>query len=215
MVQTMMNTTRDRLTIDRDAALLEALRGRDPHAAERLVETYGARAYRLALRITGNGEDAEEILQDAFLNVTRKIDTFRGDSSLGSWIYRIVANAACLVPRRRARRGSEITLDDILPVFDRDGRHASLVTDWSSSLHDPALQRELRDVLEAALHELPPHYRAAIVLRDIEGMSVVETAATLGVTVAALKTRTHRGRLHLRQRLSRYMESAGALGLIA
>ena len=202
----MMNTTVDRLASHCDADLIEALRVGEPAAAEQLVATYGDRAYRLAVRMTGNREDAEEALQDAFWNVIRKIDTFRGEAAFGSWVYRIVTNAAYQKLRRRAQKGAEIPLDDVLPVFDQDGRHASAITDWSSSADDVALRRELRDVLGSAIAELPPDYRAAIVLRDVEGMSTIEVAEALGITVATVKTRTHRARLRLRQRLSSFMQ---------
>ena len=201
----MMNTTTERLPIDRDAALLEALRAHDPAAAEQLVATYGDRAYRLALRIAGNREDAEEALQDAFWNVIRKIDMFRGASTFGSWVYRIVANAACQKIRRRLRHGVEPSLDDLLPVFDPDGHHAD-VTDWSSTLGDAAVQSELRDAMGSAIADLPPDYRAVIVMRDVEGMSTLEVADALGVPVPTVKTRTHRARLQLRKRLARFVE---------
>ena len=202
----MMTTTLDRLPIDRDADLIEALREGDPAGAEALVSTYGDRAYRLALRLTGNREDAEEALQDAFWSVTRKIGTFRGDSAFGSWVYRIVTNAAYQKLRRRARKDAEIPLDDVLPVFDQDGHHATPVTDWSSSVSDVALQRELRDALGSAIADLPPDYRAAIHMRDVEGMSLLEVSDALEIPVATVKTRTHRARLKLRQRLASFME---------
>src|SRR3989449_5151538 len=117
--------------VDRDHALLEALRQGEPTAAEQLVATYGDRAYRLAIRITGNRPDAEEAVQDAFWSVVRKIDTFRGDSSVGSWIYRITANAAYQKLRGRAQRRDEISLDEVLPSFHEDGRHAGPISDRS------------------------------------------------------------------------------------
>ena len=197
---------RDVDAIDRDAGLIEALRSREATAAEQLLATYGDRAYRLALRITGNREDAEEALQDAFWNVVWKIDTFRGAAAFGSWVYRIVANAAYQKGRRRAQRGVETPLDDVLPVFDQAGRHASEVTDWSSTVHDAAVQRELREAMASAIGELSPDYRAVIVMRDVEGMSVIEVADALGVLETTVKTRTHRARLQLRKRLARFME---------
>src|SRR5687767_12745281 len=106
-----MPLTLDRPFIDRDADLLEALRRRDATAAERLVSMFGDRAYRLATAITGNQQDAEEAVQDAFWNVIRKIDTFRSDAALGSWIYRITANAAHHKLRSGARRRRDIPLD--------------------------------------------------------------------------------------------------------
>jgi RNA polymerase sigma-70 factor, ECF subfamily len=208
----MMNTTHDGRTMDRDVDLIEALRLGEPGAAEVLVATYGDRAYRLSFRITGNREDAEEAVQDAFWNVTRKIEMFRGDATFGSWIYRIVTNAAYAKLRRRAQRDADIPLDEVLPVFDQDGRHASHLTDWSTRVDDAALQAELRRVLASAIAELPPHYRAAIVLRDVEGESVVDVAHALGITVATAKSRTHRARLRLRQHLATFMAGADMVG---
>jgi len=190
---------------DCDEALLDALRLREPTAAERLVARYGDRAYRLAARITGDAGDAEEVVQDAILSVVRKIDTFRGESAFGSWFYRIVSNAA-YGRRRRPRASSEIPLEEVLPAFDEHGRHASLFRDWSSSVDDPAVQEELREVLTSAIDELPPHYRAVIVLRDVEGLSTAEVADALGITVPMAKSRAHRARLQLRERLSAFME---------
>jgi RNA polymerase sigma-70 factor, ECF subfamily len=189
---------------DRDEELVDALRLREPTAAERLIARYGDRAYRLAVRITGNAEDAEEVVQDAILSVVRKIDTFRGESAFGSWFYRIVSNAA--YGRRRPQASMEIPLEEVLPAFDEHGRHASLFRDWSSSVDDPAVQKQLRDVLTSAIDELPPHYRAAIVLRDVEGLPTAEVADALGIPVSTAKTRAHRARLLLRKRLSTFME---------
>jgi RNA polymerase sigma-70 factor (ECF subfamily) len=107
--------------VDRDGDLLEALRRREPTAGERLVETYGARAYRLAFGVTRNAADAEEVVQDAFWRVIRKIHMFRGESAFASWLYRIVANAAYQKTRRRSGRHAEIALDEVLPVFHEDG----------------------------------------------------------------------------------------------
>jgi RNA polymerase sigma-70 factor, ECF subfamily len=195
---------------DRDWQLVEALRLREPTAAERLVATYGKRAYRLAIRITGSEQDAEEAVQDAFWSVMQKIDTFRGDSSFGTWIYRIVSNAAYLHVRRRRQASVEISLDQVLPSFDEDGRHVGVITDWSSSIDDPAVRAELRSVLGSAVSELPAQYRAVFVLRDVEGQSTAEVADALGITVATVKIRVHRARLFLRKRLSTFMASAGA-----
>jgi RNA polymerase sigma-70 factor, ECF subfamily len=197
-------------TGDRDWRLVEALRRREATAAERLVATYGDRAYRLAMRITGNGPDAEEAVQDAFWSVVRKIDTFRGDSSLGSWIYRIVANAAYQKLRGRAHRRHEISLDEVLPLFHEDGRHAGPISDWSASVDDPAVQTELRAALDSAIGELPAQYRAVIVLHDVEGLSMAEVAGSIGITLATAKSRAHRARLFLRKRLSMFMASPSA-----
>jgi RNA polymerase sigma-70 factor, ECF subfamily len=190
-----------RKVIDPDAALVEQLRREDAGAAEALVDAYGSRVYRLAVRVTGNASDAEEVVQDALWTVVRKIDTFRGDSAFGSWLYRIVANAAYQKVRSR-RRHSEVSLDDVLPSFHEDGDHAAPIDDWSPKVSDPCRQTEVRRALTAALDALPPDARAAVILRDVEGLSMAELAAALGLTVTNAKTRVHRARLFLRQHLA-------------
>jgi RNA polymerase sigma-70 factor, ECF subfamily len=194
--------------IDRDWQLLDALRRRDATAAECLVSIFGDRAYRLAIGITGNHQDAEEAVQDAFWTVIRKIDTFRADAALGSWTYRITVNAAKNKRRSSARRRHEISLDEILPTFHEDGRYADPIVDWSTDLGDPAVQGELRNLLASALRELPDHYRAVIILHDVEALSMAEVAACLDITVATAKSRAHRARLLLRRGLAVFMAGA-------
>ena len=194
---------------DRDAQLVDGLRRHEDAAAEQLVNAYQARAYRLAVGITGNAQDAEEVVQDAFWNVIRKIDTFRGQSAFGSWIYRIVTNCACTKLRDRRGQRAEIALDEVLPVFDEDGRHAAPVVDWSESLDDPCLRTEIRHGVTAALDELPAHYRTAVVLRDVEGLSCAEVAEVLSISLANARTRVHRARLFIRKRLTESMTIAG------
>ena len=189
---------------DRDLDLLDALWRREPMAAECLVTRYGERAYRLARRITGNGQDAEEVVQDAFWTVVRKIDTFRGESAFGSWLYRIVANAAYQKLRGRPGGRRELSLDELLPFFDESG-HVTPTADWSPRVDDPSLQAELRTALTAAIDELPAAYRIAFVLRDVEGRSNLEIAEALGLSVPLVKTRVHRARLFLRKRLGHDM----------
>ena len=190
---------------DRDLPLLDALRRGEPTATERLVTTYGDRAYRLAVRITGSAADAEEVVQDALWAVSRKIDTFRGDAAFGSWFYRIVANAAYQKLRGRRSRRTELSLEQVLPLFDELGRHVALTADWSPRVEDPASQTELRLALTAALDELPPCSRTILVLRDVEGRSNSEIAEALGLGVPAVKTRVHRARLFVRKQLGDVM----------
>ena len=196
---------RARHTVDPDAALVERLRRAEAGAAEALVDTYGDRVYRLALRITGNEQDAEEAVQDVFWSVLRKIDTFRGESLLGSWIYRITANAAFQKLRRTAHRRDEISLDQVLPIIDDGHHHLDPSGDWSAKIDDPAIQSELRDVLASAIDELPANHRAVIVLHDVEGLSMAEVAAALGISLATAKTTAHRARLRLRKRLGMFL----------
>ena len=197
-----------RKSIDPDAALVGQLRRTDPGAAEALVGTYGDRVYRLAIGITGNASDAEEVVQDAFWSVLKNIDTFRGDASLGSWIYRIVVNAAYQNVRRRRHRRDEICLEDVLPSFQEDGRHAGPISDWSARIGDPATRMELHAALDAAIEDLPPAYRVAIILRDVQGSSMREVADASKISVANAKSRVHRGRLFLRKRLAMFLDGA-------
>jgi RNA polymerase sigma-70 factor (ECF subfamily) len=204
-----MNGSGARITTptDRDHALVAALRRGDPMAAEDLVAAYGGRASRLANRITGSVQDAEEAVQDAFLSVIRKIETFRGDATFGSWVYRIVANAAYQYCRRRRARDADVSLDKLLPVFDEHGRHVAPVADWSLSVDDPARQIELRLMLRTAIDELPADYRAFVLLRDVEGLAPGDIAAILDLTVDNVTTRVHRARLFLRKRLEAHLSA--------
>ena len=195
--------------VDRDAGLLEALRRRAPDAAERLIATYGDRAYRLAIGITGSTLDAEEVVQDALWSVIRKIDSFRGASAFGSWLYRIVANAAYQKLRGRSSRRAEVSLEDVLPSSHEDSR-AAPIADWSSSLDDPSRSTELRLALTEAIGELPPDYRTALLLHDVEGLGNAEVAGALRLTVANVKSRVHRARLFVRQRLAAAMAAPPA-----
>lgn len=179
--------------------LVAALRLRDPRAAERLVSTYQLRAHRLALAITGNAQDAEEVVQDAFSIVIRKIDTFRGDAALGSWLHRIVVNRAYGLLRRRRSRRREVCLDPALPIRDQGRRSAG---GWRDDGDDVAHRTELRLVVAGSLRALPAHYRDVLILRDVEGRSSDEVARTLGISVASAKSRIHRARVFVRKHLA-------------
>jgi RNA polymerase sigma-70 factor, ECF subfamily len=195
---------------EHDGGLIEALRLGEQGATEQLIATYGDRAYRLAIRITGNAQDAEEVVQDALWAVVRKIDTFRGDAAFGSWFYRVVANAAYQKLRGRQSRRGEISLDEVLPPFDESGRHVAPMADWSPSVDNPEIQAELRIALTSAIDELPAAYRTVLVLRDVEGRSTHEIAEALGLSAPAVKTRVHRARLFLRKRLGHSMTTVDA-----
>jgi RNA polymerase sigma-70 factor, ECF subfamily len=188
--------------VDRDRRLVESLRLAGPTAAEDLVASYGDRAYRLAIGITGNQPDAEEVVQDALWTVVRKIDTFTGDSAFSSWLHRIVANAAYDKLRGRRGRLDDCSMDELSAIVDE---HGESVVDWSSQAQDPALETDLRIVLTAAIEALPEAYRTVVVLRDVQGLPTQEIAQITGLSVANVKVRTHRARLALRRRLSAYL----------
>jgi RNA polymerase sigma-70 factor, ECF subfamily len=201
-----------RTAIDPDAALVAQLRGGEAGAAEALVGAYGDRVYRLALRITGNTSDAEEVVQDALWTVNRKIDTFRGAAAFGSWVYRITANAAYQKLRGRRGRQNDVSWDDLAPAFDEQGQHVEGTGDWSRRLKDPAIESEVRAVLGGAIDELPTDYRTTFLLHDVEGLSNPEIAETLRVKLGTVKSRAHRARLFLRKRLADYMGATVGAG---
>jgi RNA polymerase sigma-70 factor (ECF subfamily) len=186
---------------DRDQPLVEALRRGESDAVETLVDRYGEWIHRVAGRLLGDPRDAEEVTQDVLLIVVQKIGTFKGDAAFSSWLYRIAVNTA--YGRLRSKRSrSEVSLEPMLPVFDHDGRHVEPVLDWSSQLEDPAIAAEARSALDGAIGRLAGEYRIVLLLRDVEGLSNEEVATTLGLTVAAVKSRLHRARLVLRQELA-------------
>ena len=195
--------------VDADADLVAALRAEAPDAAERLVERFGDRVYRLAMRITGSKEDAEEAAQDALWTAARKIGMFKGESAFGSWIYRITANAAYQKLRTRRQKSAEIAMDDVLPSLD-DERHFEPMDDWANRVDERALQGELRQVLQEAIDGLPDEYRTALVMHDVEGLSNPDIAETLGISLPAVKSRVHRSRLYVRKRLSDYLKDDAA-----
>jgi len=204
--------SRVRHTVDPDAALVERLRRAEAGAVEALVDTYGDRVYRLALRITGNASDAEEVVQDALWKASRKIDTFRGTAAFGSWLYRITANAAYEKLRGRRNKRNDVSWEDIAPSFDDSGQHGEVAVACSRKEGDPAIECELKSVLCSAIDELPPKLRATFLLRDVEGLAYPQIAEALRVTLATIKSRVHRARLFLRKRVTDFMrESVGVV----
>jgi len=194
--------------IDRDEDLVTGLRDREREAAEVLVARYADRLYRLAIRITGSEQDAEEVVQDALWTATRKIDTFRGDSALGTWLHRIAVNAANQKRRARRSRRNEVSRDDLF--FGGQAQPGAPASDWSAKMEDPALQTELRRVLTSAIDDMRVGYCTSFLLHDVEGLSIHEISALLRVRVSTVKSRVHRARLFLRGRLAGYM--TGELG---
>jgi RNA polymerase sigma-70 factor (ECF subfamily) len=189
-----------------EATLLDDLRRGDVTALESLMERHAARVYRVALGITRSAADAEEVVQDVFTSLVRAIGTFEGRSALATWLYRVATNAA-LAKRRGKRAQLEVLLEDCLPTFREDGHRegdrAFLLADWSASPEEAFLSGESRRVLERALDGLPPHFRAVLVLRDVEDLSNEEVARALGESVASVKSRLHRARMALREQLTR------------
>lgn len=197
---------------DSELELISRLRSGDPTAVDDLAAAYGPRIFQLALRYMKNREDAEEVAQDVLLKVYRKIDAFRGDSALSSWIYRITFNAAMSRLRNaRFSRPAEVSEEDLRLPGDTDRARPALDSpDWTTMADEAVMRTQMRRRLEDAMEELPPIYRVPVVLRDIRGLSTEEASAVLNVKTQTLKSRLHRGRLILRQRLADF---AGGLSL--
>lgn len=191
-----------------DEALAARVVAGDEPAFEALVDRYQHRAYGLARRLLGSDADAQDVIQEAFLSVYRKLDTFRGESRFATWLYRIVTNAALMLRRGRARRPQE-SLDAFLPRFDGNGRHVAEPADLDTA--SQAAERLDRQVLaeraQAGLDRLPDLYRTAFVLRDLEELPTGEVADLLGVSQDVVRQRVHRARLMLRGYLDEVVEA--------
>ena len=189
-----------------DRALLDRAVAGDIGALEALMSRHSGRVYRLAYGITRNQADAEEIVQDVFLTLVRKGAGFEGHATLTTWMYRVTTNAA-LNKRRGKRRELEVSLEEHLPTFKedghRDGERSYLLADWSGMPEARLVSAEVRKLLEQAIDTLPDHYRAVLILRDVEELSSEEVAGIMDDSVGSVKSRLHRARMALREQLTR------------
>lgn len=190
-----------------EAVLVEQLRGGDPQACDLLVRRYGARMLATARRVVGNEDDAQDVVQEAFLAALRAIDGFAGAARLSTWLHRIVVNTALMRLRSRRRRREE-SIDGLLPRFDDDGHWAEPVARWETATDALFERRERRAMVRTAIERLPLNYRSVLVLRDIEELDTDEAASLLGVSPNAVKTRLHRARQALRTLLQQEFQLA-------
>lgn len=184
-----------------DVLLVEQVRKGDTTAFETLVKKYQVKVFHLAMRFTRNEEDAEEVLQDVFVTLHRKLELFQGKSAFSSWLYRIVVNAAFMKLRKR-RQTPTVHLEDLAPLTKQqvlDGDH-----NFENHIDKYTQKKELQEIMNAAIDRLPDQYRAVFVLRDVNGFSNQEASEVLGLSIPAIKSRLHRSRLMLRKRLMRY-----------
>lgn len=185
------------------AALVTALKRQDPTAFAQLIAQHGAMLYRVALRLVGQQEEAEDVLQQTLLTVYEKIHTFDERAALTTWLYRIVVNTALMRLRARARVPEELQ-DPLGAHFTADGQHAQEVAEWALQPEDALLRQEALTVLQEGIASLPALYRTVYVLAEIESLPHHEIATMLEVSVDTVKTRLHRARLWLRQALADY-----------
>jgi len=195
-----------------DQELLTRLQAGDETALRDIAEAYGSKIYQLAFRYLRNKEDAEEVTQDVLFKVYRKVNAFRGDAALSSWIYRITFNTA--MSRLRTVKYQRAQAEESQTGFNEQdemiGRAKPDVADWSNMADENVFRAQLRRRVFAAILSLPVIYRAPVVLRDLQGLSTEEASAMLHVKDQTLKSRLHRGRLILRKQLA---EFAGGLSL--
>jgi RNA polymerase sigma-70 factor, ECF subfamily len=185
---------------DDEALLVSAAKAGDVSAFEELVNRYERKIFRLGMNITQNREDAEDVMQDAFLKSYQNLDRFQGDSRFYTWLVRIAVNEALM--KLRKRRPNQVSLDE--PLKESDDPVFREIEDWGPSPEQRFAQTELNDILTQVIGELDPIFRVVFLLRDVEGISTEETAQILGISVPAVKSRLLRARLKLRQKLNKH-----------
>jgi RNA polymerase sigma-70 factor, ECF subfamily len=183
-----------------DLELVRRIKRGDEQGFREMVDRYHARVYSLAYGVLRNSEDAEEATQDAFLTLYRKIETFDESKKFFSWFYRVALNAAYSRARRR-KPVSTISLDDYVPRYRDDGQPPGEFAAFVDGAEDDAIARDLAERAAEFMDELPPPYRDAIWMVDVEEMKPADVAEVLEISLAALKSRLHRARLFVRQRL--------------
>ena len=192
-----------------DADLLARLRAGDEAAFEELVRNETRHLLAVARRLVRNEEDAQDVVQQAFLSAFRALPSFNGQSRLTTWLHKITANAALMKLRTRSRR-PEDSIEDLLPQFLEDGHHAEQFSEWVLPADVRLVRHETRTHVRAAIEQLPDGYRRVLILRDIEEFSTEETAETLGLTATAVKVRLHRARQALLKLLTPSLNTPGA-----
>jgi len=198
--------------LENEAALVAAAQAGDTAAFSTLVKQYDRYIYRLALNITGNKEDAEDVLQEALLKAYTKLAQFQGGSRFYTWLVRIAVNEALMKLRKRSSSQKDVSLDE--PV---EGNEKSVVPreveDWADNPEQRYARVELSQILQQAIARLEPQFRTVFVLRDVENLSTEETAEALGLSVPAVKSRLLRARLKARDLLNQYFKKGQAVGL--
>jgi RNA polymerase sigma-70 factor, ECF subfamily len=184
--------------------LVQAAKKGDLDAFSELVKRYDRNIFRIAQHITHNEEDAQDVVQEAFLKAYQNLDQFQGNSKFYTWLVRIAVNEALMKLRRR-RTDKTVSIDE--DVETEEGSMPREVADWGPNPEQLYRQSELGDILKKTIQGLPPGFRTVFVLRDVEGLSTEETAEMLGLSIPAVKSRLLRARLQLRERLAKYFKS--------
>ena len=186
-----------------EQSLVEALHRGDRYACDDLVQRFTRRIYNVALRVTGQPDEAEEVLQETFINACRGVENFQGRSSLSTWLYRIATNNGLMRLRRRQVQSAPLDAFSLDPEAEFRPRQ---LEDWEWNPETVTLTDELRQVMDEAVASLPDSLRTAFILRDLEGLSTKEAAEVMGISPGNLKVRLHRARLMLREYLANYFD---------
>ena len=190
-----------------ELSLVQAAKKGDLEAFSDLVKRYDRNIFRIAQHITHNEDDAQDVVQEAFLKAYQNLEQFQGNSKFYTWLVRIAVNEALMKLRRR-RTDRTVSIDE--DVETEEGSMPREVADWSPNPEQLYGQSELSDILKKTIQGLPPGFRTVFVLRDVEGLSTEETAEMLGLSIPAVKSRLLRARLQLRERLAKYFKSKRA-----
>ena len=186
-----------------EQSLVEALHRGDRYACDDLVQRFTHRIYTVALRVTGQPDEAEEVLQETFINACRGVENFQGRSSLSTWLYRIATNNGLMRLRRHQVPSAPLDAFSLDPEAEFRPRQ---LEDWEWNPETVTLTDELRQVMDEAVASLPDALRTAFILRDLEGLSTKEAAEVMGISPGNLKVRLHRARLMLREYLANYFD---------
>ncbi len=189
----------------KEIELVEKAKNGDTEAFEELVKRTKDKIYNLGIKILGNKEDAADLLQETFIKAYESLPNFEGRSSFSTWLYRIATNFALM--KLRKEKYKKISLDEIKKTSD--GNYKIEISDWSNNPYFHYRNEELKEILNEAINSLPPKYKTIFILHDVEGLSIPEISEILSLSISTVKTRIHRARLYLREKLSEYFKKKG------
>ncbi len=185
--------------------LIERAKNGDTKAFEELMKKTQTNIYNLGLRLLGNKEDAADLMQETYIKAYENLDRFEGRSSFSTWLYRIATNNALM--KLRKEKNKKVSIDELKKFGDKS--YKIEISDWSENPSSYFKSAELKEVLQKAIDSLPPKYKSVFILHDVEGLPLAEVARILSLSVPAVKTRVHRSRMYLREKISEYIKKHG------
>jgi len=185
--------------------LIERAKNGDTKAFEELMKKTQTNIYNLGLRLLGNKEDAADLMQETYIKAYENLDRFEGRSSFSTWLYRIATNNALM--KLRKEKNKKVSIDELKKFGDKS--YKIEISDWSENPSSYFKSAELKEVLQKAIDSLPPKYKSVFILHDVEGLPLAEVARILSLSIPAVKTRVHRSRMYLREKISEYIKKHG------